>query len=76
MSIIRKPAAPPKIVKLDAQLPEPVVETLHSYCRFIESTPDHVLTSALQLVFKKDYEFKRWVKAQKESHVTAPGTKS
>jgi hypothetical protein len=68
MSIIRKPAAPPKMVTLEAHVPEPLTETLQAYCRFVETTSDHIIASALQLVFKKDYEFKRWLKAQKEAH--------
>ncbi|MFZ0820649.1 MAG: hypothetical protein WAM91_11310, partial [Candidatus Acidiferrales bacterium] len=68
MSIIRKPAAPPKMVTLEAHVPEPLTETLQAYCRFVETTSDHIITSALQLVFKKDYEFKRWLKAQKDAH--------
>jgi hypothetical protein len=64
MSIIKKPAAPPKIVTLEVQLEEPVLTKLKSYCEFIDSTPDHVVPTALSLVFKKDYEFKRWLKVK------------
>jgi hypothetical protein len=53
---------------LEAHVPEPLTETLQAYCRFVETSSDHIITSALQLVFKKDYEFKRWLKAQKETH--------
>ncbi len=67
MSIIKKPAAPPKIVTIEVQLEDPLLTTLKAYCEFIDSTPDHVIATALRLVFKKDYEFKRWLKAQKES---------
>ena len=67
MSIIKKPAAPPKIVVIDIQLEEPLLTALKAYCEFIDSTPDHVIATALRLVFKKDYEFKRWLKAQKDS---------
>ncbi|HVB55213.1 MAG TPA: hypothetical protein VNE63_02115 [Candidatus Acidoferrales bacterium] len=67
MSIIKKPAAPPKIATIEVQLEEPLLTTLKAYCKFIDSTPDHVTATALRLVFKKDYEFKRWLKAQKES---------
>ena len=67
MSIIKKPAAPPKIVTVELQLEEPLLTTLKAYCEFIDSTPDHVIATALRLVFKKDYEFKRWLKAQRES---------
>jgi hypothetical protein len=67
VSIIKKPAAPPKIVTVEVQLEEPLLTTLKAYCEFIDSTPDHVIATALRLVFKKDYEFKRWLKAQRES---------
>lgn len=67
MSIIKKPAAPPKIVTVELQLEEPLLTTLRAYCEFIDSIPDHVIATALRLVFKKDYEFKRWLKAQRES---------
>ena len=67
MSIIKKPAAPPKIVTIEVQLEEPLLTTLKAYCEFIDSTPDHVVATALRLVFKKDYEFKRWLKAQRDS---------
>jgi len=67
VSIIKKPAAPPKIVTVEFQLEEPVLTTLKAYVEFIDSTPDHVIATALRLVFKKDYEFKRWLKAQRES---------
>ena len=67
MSLIKKPAAPPKIVTVEFQLEEPLLTTLKAYCEFIDSTPDHVIATALRLVFKKDYEFKRWLKAQRES---------
>ena len=64
MSIIKKPAAPPKIVTLEVGLEEPQLTRLNAYCEFIDSTPDHVVATALSLVFKKDYEFKRWLKAK------------
>ena len=71
MSIIKKPAAPPKIVTIEVQLEEPLLTTLKAYCEFIDSIPDHVIATALRLVFKKDYEFKRWLKAQKDSQKTS-----
>jgi hypothetical protein len=67
VSIIKKPAAPPKIVTVEFQLEEPLLTTLNAYCEFIESTVDHVIPTALRLVFKKDYDFKRWLRAQKDA---------
>ena len=76
MSIIKKPAAPPKIVRLEVQLEEPLLTRLKAYCEFIESTPDHVVPTALSLVFKKDYEFKRWLKAKIVSEKNSAEEKS
>jgi hypothetical protein len=43
MSIIRKPAAPAKIVTLEAHVPEPLTEKLQAYCQFVETTSDHII---------------------------------
>jgi hypothetical protein len=64
MSIIKKPATPPKIVGLEVQIEQPLIEMLDCYAQFIGSTRDHIVTSAVRLVFKKDYEFKRWLRDQ------------
>jgi hypothetical protein len=76
VSIIKKPAAPPKIVTVEFQLEEPLLKTLNAYCEFIESTPDHVIPTALRLVFKKDYDFKRWLRAQKDAQKSQVEDKS
>lgn len=64
MSIIKKPAVPPEIVTLEVRIEQPSIEMLDRYAEFIGSTRDHIVTSAVRLVFKKDYEFKRWVREQ------------
>ena len=64
MSIIKKPATPPEIVALEVQIEQPLIEMLDRYAEFIGSTRDHIVTSAVKLVFKKDYEFKRWLREQ------------
>jgi len=69
MPIIKKPAPPPEIVTRQIHLETPLLATLDSYANFIDSTPDHVIASALRLVFKKDHDFRRWLRAQK----TSPG---
>ena len=76
MSIIKKPAAPPKIVTVEFQIEEPLLTTLNAYCEFIESTVDHVVPTALRLVFKKDYDFKRWLRAQKDAQKSQVEDKS
>ena len=64
MSIIKKPATPPDIVTLEVQIEQPLIAMLDRYAEFIGSTRDHIVTSAVRLVFKKDYEFKRWLREQ------------
>jgi hypothetical protein len=64
VSIIKKPANPPEIVTLEVRIEQPLIEMLDRYADFIGSTRDHIITSAVRLVFKKDYEFKRWLREQ------------
>lgn len=59
MSIINRP---PGIVKREYELQEPVAQAVEKYAAFIQSTPDHVVNSALKMVIWKDAEFRRWRK--------------
>lgn len=61
MSIINKP---PEMVKREYDLQEPVAQAVEKYAVFIQSTPDHVVNSALKMVIWKDAEFRRWRKQQ------------
>jgi hypothetical protein len=67
MSIIKKPAEPPKIVSLEVQIEQPIIDTLDRYAEFIQTSREHIVASALRLVFKKDYDFKRWLRSQTSS---------
>lgn len=64
MSIINKP---PEMVKREYELQEPVAQAVERYATFIQSTPDHVVNSALKMVIWKDAEFRRWRKEQQKS---------
>ena len=68
MSFIKKPA---EIVTREFRLEEPLAETLASYAKFIGSTPDHVVASALRFVFWKDKEFDRIQKEQRKARAAA-----
>jgi hypothetical protein len=76
MSIINKP---PDIVKREYELQEPIAVAVEKYAAFIQSTPDHVVNSALKMVLWRDADFRRWRKQQqtasdkKDSH---PATKA
>jgi hypothetical protein len=61
MSIINKP---PEMVKREYELQEPFAVAVEKYATFIQSTPDHVVDSALKIVIWRDVEFRRWRKRQ------------
>ena len=67
MPIIKKPAEPPKIVSLEVPIEQPILDTLDRYAEFIGTSREHIIASALRLVFKKDYDFKRWLRSQNAS---------
>ena len=72
MSIINKP---PEMVKREYELQEPIAVAVEKYAAFIQSTPDHVVNSALKMVLWRDADFRRWRKQQltpadkKDNHV-------
>jgi predicted transcriptional regulator len=41
---------------------ESVKEQLDMYAKFIDSTPSYVITEALKVLFKRDDEFKSWLR--------------
>jgi hypothetical protein len=61
MSIINKP---PEMVRREYELQEPIAVAVEKYAAFIQSTPDHVVNSALKMVIWRDVEFRRWRKQQ------------
>lgn len=61
MSIINKP---PEMVKREYELQEPIALAVERYAKFIASTPDHVVNSALKMVLWRDADFRRWRKEQ------------
>jgi hypothetical protein len=71
MSIINRP---PEMVKREYELQDPVAQAVEKYAVFIQSTPDHVVNSALKMVLWKDAEFRRWRKQQQKSPERKEGT--
>jgi hypothetical protein len=61
MSIINKPS---EMVKREYELQEPIAVAVEKYATFIQSTPDHVVNSALKMVLWRDPEFRRWRRQQ------------
>ena len=71
MSIINRPA---EMVEREYELQEPIAVAVEKYATFIQSTPDHVVNSALKIVIWRDVEFRRWRKQtqadRKHGHAT------
>jgi hypothetical protein len=71
MSIINRPA---EMVKREYELQEPIAVAVEKDATFIQSTPDHVVNSALKIVIWRDVEFRRWRKQtqadRKDGHAT------
>jgi hypothetical protein len=55
----------PEIVKREFKLEDYVALAVENYARMIDSTPDHVVNSALKMTVFKDKEFARWRKEQR-----------
>ena len=47
-------------IKLDRD----VLQTLEHYCRYLESSRDHVINQCLLFIFRKDRPFSDWLAAQ------------
>ena len=69
MPFIKKP---PEKVTREFGLDEPLAQTLDNYARFIDATPDHVVSSALRFVFSRDKEFDRLQKEQRRLRQSTP----
>ncbi len=57
MSVIKKS---PAILSREFRLEEPVSLLLDDYAQFIESSPDHVLNSAIKKTLWRDQEYRKW----------------
>jgi hypothetical protein len=49
----------------EVKLEEPVNQLLEDYARFIESSPDHVINSALKKVLSRDQDYRKWREARR-----------
>jgi len=67
LSLVKTPPKKPKTASLQVRIEEEVRHKLDAYAEFIDSSPSHVVTEALKLLFKRDDEFKHW-SAQHTNH--------
>ena len=70
------------MVKREYELQEPIAVAVEKYAAFIQSTPDHVVNSALKMVLWRDADFRRWRKQQqtpvdkKDGHAVAKAARA
>jgi len=62
----------PEIVKREFELEDYVLLAVEKYAAFIDSSPDHVVNSALKMIVLKDKEFARWRKEQNTDSKKSP----
>ena len=62
MPLLKPPKPPVSKHKYYIRLDEPLALTMERYAEFIgANSADHVITQALELVFKKDSDFRDWL---------------
>jgi hypothetical protein len=61
MAILKSPPKPTKNETLQIRVEEKIRTKLTKYAEFIESSESYVVSEALNLVFRKDDEFKNWL---------------
>jgi hypothetical protein len=71
MPIIKKA---PAIKTREVHLEEPVNDLLEDYVRFIESTPDHAVNSALKKVLWRDQDYRKWRDQRRGAPDKSPST--
>ena len=63
-AILKSPPRAPKNETLQIRVEEEIKAKLHSYAEFINSSESYVVSEALNLLFRKDNEFKNWLEQQ------------
>jgi predicted transcriptional regulator len=64
VAILKSPPTPPKNETLQIRVEAQIKAQLHKYAEFINSSESYVVSEALRLLFRKDYEFKSWLDDQ------------
>ncbi len=62
MPLLKSPEPPIAKRKYYIRIAEPLAQTMERYAEFISANSvEHVITQALELVFRKDVEFRAWL---------------
>jgi hypothetical protein len=64
VAILKSPPSLPKNETLQIRVEEEIKAELHKYAEFINPSEPYVVSEALELLFRKDTEFKTWLKEQ------------
>jgi predicted transcriptional regulator len=62
MPILKPPQRPSKNETLQVRVEEEIKSKVHRYAEFISSSESYVVSEALKLLFRKDDEFKEWLR--------------
>ena len=68
MPVLKAPPKQPKTTVVQLRLDEEARSTLTKYAEYLESSPSHVVTDALKLVYRKDKQVQAWL----SGHYTKP----
>lgn len=62
-------ARQPKLTRerIEAKIESSLARMLESYCEYLESDRDYVISQALSIAFKKDAGFVSWLAARKSA---------
>lgn len=61
MALLKKPAPIIKKRQYHIRIDEPLADKTERYAEFVDGNIDHVVSEALDFVFKKDSEFIQWL---------------
>lgn len=76
MPLLKSPETPIAKRKYYIRLADPLAQAMERYAEFISaSSVEHVITQALELVFRKDAEFRAWLEKNPSSKKVQPVTK-
>jgi hypothetical protein len=57
----------PATQQITVELYKDQLAMLDNHGRFIDDSPDYIISQALELVFRRDKEFTRWIDQEKSS---------
>ena len=73
MSLLKPPVPQIATRKFFVRIEEPLAQSMERYAEFLGTDNlDHVVSQALQFIFKRDTQFKTWVVEHPQATTTKP----